>query len=380
MRNKKITSILISVVLLSACVKSTPLDNLGILNTRGIDISEENEKQMDTTLIVYQFDEQSENVTKNIFGTGNTVKSAREDANRKSSNKLSPGQIRLELYSKEAAQKGIATYISPLVRDARVSDTMLLAVSNTTAKEVLTKGQGDTMYNVGRYLHDLIEQEYMEDSIPSVALHHFTHIIGDIGHDPVLPVISLINDTPTLTAFAVFQSDKYVGEISLDEAFLVNLFQKRVSNSPVEVSITRKPFEKFFVNPDQNKMNDEDFQVQMGVSGKSKTKIKSTEQLTYETNVDLEINIQEFSELMSVENEQVANLLEKEIAKAFEKQYESLLEKLQEINSDPFGLGNIYRINKEDGTLTEKEWREKFPEVTVDFNVNVKIMQYGTIQ
>ncbi|MEC5423747.1 Ger(x)C family spore germination protein [Virgibacillus sp. C22-A2] len=372
--------LIILLVLLTACVPTRELERLGIINTYGIDISNSQDGQIESTLIVFQFDAQAENVTKTLSGLGYTVKGARENANTKSSYILSPGQVRLMLYGKEAAEEGIFNYVSPLVRDARVPATMLLAVTNTTAKEVLTLGQENTSINVGQYLHDLIEQEYSEDLIPRVTLHDFTHKLAAVGEDPILPVINLVEDIPQLTSIGIFKDDKYVEEISIPDALWLNLFHKRVQSAPLELRLTREPFKEYIQSQNGPQSDKEDIHIVIDISGSSHTKITHTDELRYKTDINLEIDLREFSEELMIEDEQVADVLEKEVERAIKANYETLLEKLQEINSDPFGFGQIYRAKNRNSPLTQDKWREKFPDISVEFNVNVKLKNYGTVK
>ncbi len=97
-----------------------------------------------------------------------------------------PGQIRLVLYGKETAEKGFKNYLNVLIRDARLSDMMYLAVSETTAKDILLLGQENADIDMGQYMEKLIEKEIKGDSIPNVSLHKLTHTYEDPGKDPIM--------------------------------------------------------------------------------------------------------------------------------------------------------------------------------------------------
>lgn len=379
MRLKKLFFLCITLCLLTSCVDSTQLEKLGIIHTRGVDISEEKPGELETTLIIFQFNAQTDMVSKTLSGTGHTIKEAREQANNKSSYALTPGQIRLELYGKEIAEKGIINYLNTLTRDARVSDTMLLAVSDTTAKEILEVGQSDTSMDIGQFLHGLIRQEGLEDSIPEVALHDFTHIYFDVGQDPFLPVLTMDDDSPQLTALGIFRGDKYVGDITLDEALLLNMTQKHVGFAPIELEIPRAPLEKYIEDREPIDPDSENMHIRIGVKGKTTSEITDAEQLHFRSHVDVDIDLHEASEQLIVKNEKVAKAIEKELGKAIKKKYEALFKKVQEFNADPIGYGKLYKI-KSNNKLTTEEWREKFPEVTVDFQVDVNLIHFGTIQ
>lgn len=377
----RITIILTSLLLLlAACVPTTPLEDLAIINTRGVDISEENRNQIETTILSYQFDSQSQDISQILSGKGKTIKSARENASRETGFNLSPGQIRLELYGKEAAQNGILQYVSSAVRDARVSETMLLAITNSSAKEILTEGQEGLSHDFGKYLYNLIEKEIDEDSIPNIYLHEFTHFESDIGQDPVVPIIELEEGKPKISGIALFQGDKYVDEISFHEGYLVNLMQKTTKSTPYEISVPMDPFVKY-IDKKRESIDEDDLYLNVNiVKAKSKTKLKNAKELHFDTTINIKLNLLETSALLSVRDEGVANLLKREIERDFKQQYATLLTKLQEAGSDPFGLGTIYRAKKRDRPLTDEEWREKLPDVTVDFHINVELTNYGGIQ
>ncbi|MFD1037611.1 Ger(x)C family spore germination C-terminal domain-containing protein [Virgibacillus byunsanensis] len=62
------------------------------------------------------------------------------------------------------------------------------------------------------------------------------------------------------------------------------------------------------------------------------------------------------------------------------QEFKILLEQLQSLKSDPFGYGKLYKSHTASGTMKEDEWREKFPNINVDFEVNVRILRQGTTQ
>ncbi|WP_067724930.1 Ger(x)C family spore germination protein [Oceanobacillus damuensis] len=381
MQNKKVLLIILPFILLSACVQQRPIESLSIIHTRGVDISEDERYNIESTLITFQFDAQTDEITTQITGKGNTIKEALGDAGYQTRYELTPGQIRLELYGKEAAQDGISQFLSTLVRDARVSDIMFFAVSDRPASEVLTKGQTQLAPNVGQYLHQLLEKEVEEDSIPMATLYDFNRKMTAIGQDPVLPVLDLDeNDSPGMTGLAVFQDDKYIGKVSLKEAYLINLFEKKTKSAPLDLTLPLKPFLEHIAEGYEAN-DEEEMHIRLIVEhGKSNTELVDDEKLAFKTDISLEADLYEISETINVDKEAIVDLLEKESEKAIETLYDNLLTKLQEFNSDAFGLGTLYRAQKRDSELTTEEWREKFPGVTVDFHVKMDINHYGTIQ
>ncbi|WP_188456547.1 Ger(x)C family spore germination protein [Virgibacillus oceani] len=378
MKNTLLGMLVLLMVLLTGCVQPKPIEELGIINTRGVDIME-NDK-IETTLVFLKFNSRDQNISKTITGVGNTIKNARNKANFKSNFQLTPGQIRLEIYGKTTAEKGLLRYLDTLIRDARVSDTMYLTVSATTANEIITSTQNqESGMNIGKFLHDLIERNIKDDTIPRVTLQDFVHMFYDKGQDPYLPILSIKDDAPAITAMAIFQGDKLVGQISLDETLLLNLYNKTFNVAPLEISLPQKPFDKFQRKSNQDGHAEDNFYIVMTViNGESKTKMVDVQNLKFQTNINLDVSLLELTEDINIKNPKVIKLFEKEIEKDIKQQYEKLLSKLQEMNADPFGYGNIYRTKKPSGNLTDSDWRDKFPTIKVDFKVNVRILHHGT--
>ncbi|WP_176555756.1 Ger(x)C family spore germination protein [Virgibacillus ndiopensis] len=375
---KRIIIILFLVFSLSGCVQSKTIERLGIINTRGVDLRDDNE--IEATMVIYKFDLETKNISEIITGTGHTVKDARENANLKTGIQLASGQINLELYGVEVAEQGLMRQIDTLVRDARVSDTMLLAVGNPTASEIINTSEKNVGTNVGQYLHDIIQQNIKTDVLSRVTLQDFMHMYYDAGHDPFLPTITITEQKPTITALALFKNDKLVGQIPIEKAYQIAIFNKKIKSVALEFPIPTKPFEKYMKKDDYNDIDSDTFYALFtALKGTSKTKMTDVKNLHYQTDITLKLSLHELTKEINVKGPEVIKLLEKQVEKEITHQYEELLTKLKKLNSDPFGYGSIYRTNKADGKLKKSEWHDKFPDIEVDFNVNVKIIRHGTI-
>ncbi|GAA0440021.1 MAG: Ger(x)C family spore germination protein [Bacillota bacterium] len=371
-------SLAASLFLVTGCMQMKPIERLAIINARGVDLS--GEDLIDTTLVIFQFDTQTKDISKIASGTGKTIKEARYDANTKTSFSLTPGQIRLELYGMDVAKKGIFPYLNTLVRDARTSDRVLLAITDTTAKEVITKGQEETNINVGLFMNGLINQKIQDDSIPKTELYDFTHAYFEKGQDPVLPIISSVEGTPKFSGIAMFQNDSYVDRLTLHDALLINLFQKTIHSAPFDISVQSEPLKPYFQKSLSGQKEEEIHLNGRIIKGKNNTQLLDKNQLRFQTDITIQMNLLEMSLELELENKGVIAKLEKQIEKQIKKKYETLLEKTQEMKADPFGYGEIYRVHKANGELEKNEWREKYPDIDVNYNVDVKIVEYGTIR
>src|SRR5699024_11549592 len=67
MKIKQSIGLLMICLMLTSCIPTEEIEELGIITARGIDYLEEH--QLQTTLIIFQFEAQSQNFTKIVSGT-----------------------------------------------------------------------------------------------------------------------------------------------------------------------------------------------------------------------------------------------------------------------------------------------------------------------
>lgn len=363
-------------LLLAGCIQTEEIEKIGVINARGIDLLKE-EDALEATLIVFQFSPQSEEFTKLVSGKGKTVDGAVEDAEHSSVYKLAPGKIKLSLYGKDMAEQGLLPLLDGQARDARLPDLMYLAVSETTAKEVLSVDEQEISVDVGQFIHGLIENHSTDHNIPRKTLQDFLRIYYDVGQDNVLPMFKIENDAPKLSQNALFKDDKMIGTINNKEAILINLMDRTVREQMFEVSLPLEPFQKYILSEDKND-NQEKAEIAFIIQkGKSKTKMLDLEKLVFETNTKMNIRLVEQSAGIRLEDPKAVKTLEKEIEKNINDQFHKLLKKLQQLQSDPFGYGRYYKKDPKGKNLTRDEWREKLPNIDVTFNIDLKIIGHG---
>src|SRR5699024_4302973 len=378
MRSKKLIILLVLSLLLTGCPEKRVLDQLGIINARGIDVENENDK-IKVNFVIFQFEERSQKITKIVSGEGSTVNDALHNANYETNFLLQHGKIQIDLYGKETAEKGIQPLLDSLNRDPNTPDTMFLAVSNTTAEEILTVQEQNISMNIGQFLHDTIEKSTKSDNLfPQVSLQKFMLFLEDVGRDPILPIFTFKEEVPKITSIGVFKTDKLVGELPIKNVELINILYHRVKQAWIEVSIPTEPFQDEL--KDEVMKQQEDISLNLSIKkNKSNTKLIDKENLKFETNIKLNVNLIESSvyESLNMEDVHIVKKLEDEIEKKLEKRYDDMLKYLQEVNSDVLSYGAVYRQNNREHRLKKSEWRKLFPNIDVKYNIDVNLIQSG---
>ncbi|QGS68429.1 Ger(x)C family spore germination protein [Oceanobacillus sp. 143] len=356
---------------------SKQIEKLGVITSRGSDLTEDDE--IETTVIIYQFTSKTGRVSKPVSGKGTTIKGALANANLESNFELVPGKIELELFGMELAKKGIFPYLDTLNRDARLPDSMYLAISDPTAKEILTTNEQNISNNIGEHLHGLIDENAADHLLPRVTLQSFLSKYYDIGVDPALPIIEVQGNVPKIKSIAILRDDKYVGEIESKYLLLFQILEETVRNKKFELTLPLKPFEKLIRDNNKATKNSDELHIAMGlVKSKVKSSLVDKQNRLFQTNLTMDVNLLETSEPIALNDPKSLSLLEKEIEKRIKNIANESFAKLQKMDADTFGYGKIYRMHQKDGKLTDEEWREKYPTIKVDFNVKTTITRHGS--
>lgn len=377
MRKVNFLLLLILVILLQACLAPTQIEETAIVNIRGVDLIEENQERMlETVIVPYIFDPVVQETTILLTGRGKTLKEARDDAGKESSYLLSPGKITLELYGKEAAEQGILPFVSALVRDARVSDKMLLAVTNQTAREIIELTYEQITINKSEFFKDLINKETRQNKLPISELINVARYIEEPGVDPLLPVIDDVEGQPTLVGAAVFHDDRYVLEISLEDSFLVNQMRRNVSKTLLNASVPLENYRDHLIG--EIPADTEELQISMHLTkGNGKLKIIDQDSLAFEAKIKMRLEVLETSIPLEINTKKISDQLKNDIESYYKQKYEELLTKLQDVKSDAFGIGRKYIATRKGSKTTGKEWDEKYRDVSVEFSVDVEIINTG---
>jgi len=373
----KMTLILLTVFLCS-CVENYQIEKIGIINAQGLDALKND--LLESTLIIYQFSSESNSITKTRSGIGYTVKGTIEDTEHNTSFKLVPGKVRLDMYGREIAEKGIMPYLDTIIRDAQMSDVMYLTISDTTAKEILSTDTKKISKDVGQFLFELIENESKSHTVHRKNLQDFLRIYYEIGQDNVLPIFELHEGVPRQKSIGVLKDGQLVGEIGNDESLLINLVNSKIKRHLMEFRLPLSPFTGYLdkrIRQHQHEILHTAFRIE---TSHSKNKLIDEQNLTFQTDIKIKMRLLEQSEGIIIRNNHVLQLLEREVENNIQSKLETLLSKLQDFNSDPFGYGRYYRIHQKDDELSKEQWREMFPDIKVNFNIDVDIMRYGIIE
>ncbi|MBO1915451.1 hypothetical protein J4G37_62800, partial [Microvirga sp. 3-52] len=94
----------------------------------------------------------------------------------------------------------------------------------------------------------------------------------DVGQDNVLPIFEIEEDMPKLSKLALFKGDQMIGELTSDEATLINLMERTVKEHHLEVTLPLAPFKDHLEEREKRPQETEVQMIFVIDKGHSKTK------------------------------------------------------------------------------------------------------------
>lgn len=314
---------------------------------------------------------------------GETIFEAFRKMTKESPRKIYPGHLQILVISEELAQEGIAESLEFLSRDPDLRpDFYVVIAKDVAASEILNITT--TLENIpANKMFDSLEMsEKVWAGTRSINLDELITDLISEGKEAVVTGIQLIGNPqkgsnkqnvesikPAATIqyddLAVFKRDKLIGWLTEQETIGFSYIKNKVTTSVRPIDC-----------PSDGKATIDIIRSKSNVKGA----IKNGEP-------EVDINVKVEGNVGSVECEIDLEKLEtiNELEEIFEKELEETIEKTIEASqkkyeTDICGFGQaIHRSNPKEWHKIQKNCDEKFPDLTVNINVDFKILHTGSI-
>lgn len=374
---KQIVCVLL-ILSLSGCWNSRELDTLGIVMGVGIDVppTAPDKVHLVAQLVIPGAISTSKNGGKgdgekafwNVGVTEDTVFSAIRKLTGQSSRKLFFPHNEVIVIGRGAAEAGIRRDLDLFVRDHESRSNLLLAVSDTSAEEVLSvrpKLEKIPAANIA----NLIDQYAAATSQTiSIKLSDFSDNLMSDTKSAVIPILRIVRDgdeeTVEVSGTAVFKSDKMVGELDETEsrglAWVLGkvksgiIVVKDSGNAPVSIEIIR-------------------------ARAKVKPVLKDGK-LTIRIDIFEEGNIGEDTGTKNLTMLPEVSFIEDRITEAIEREIMSAVTEARKLDCDIFGFGEaIHGKYPKQWKEMENNWDELFKTVEIDLSIDANVRLAGKI-
>ncbi|WP_413301898.1 Ger(x)C family spore germination protein [Bacillus sp. 1P10SD] len=351
---------LILILFLSGCtfLPTNIVNEIDMSQGVGYDLA--GKKDLKGTIVFPIFKRDKTSSTEVRTAIGKSSKEIRTILNNETRYPLVSGQVRIALYGKRLAEKGINDFVDTLQRDPSIGSLVQMAIVDGDSNE-LFKMKKYKNENVSIHVHDLLEHNMEFGLLPRTNLHTFLFQQFQIGQDPYLPLIKKEKDNIRITGMALFKYDQYVTSIPMEDLFIFKTLVEKSRNTIHQFILENN--DKVVLETLGSKVN---YKVKI-VQGRPEFTI----------HLKMRPRLQEFApskkQRMTVDKKKI----QKQVEKILEKNALKLVTQFQKNHVDPLGLGAKYKEHFRG--FNEKKWQMYYPNVKVHVNADVEIRQTGII-
>lgn len=346
---------------LSQRLGSEPIENLDIQSGVGYDLikSTDGEYEYSVPASFYIFNYNGNVSSKVYTGVATTLSGTREERQRKLNKKFIIGFEKIYVISEEAARNGINGIIDILYKSQWVNDNGFMMVCKGKAKDIL-EDKIEGYPSAADYLegmaystktYDFFSKEY--------SLLDVVQTLDAEGKNTVLPYFEIKEGQPEITGMAIFNKDKMVYKIGVEDMQLMNILRNKKGSGIIDLQKNYKNYIGFDTN------------------SKRKVKcIKEGEKYKFTINLSLSGNVitnELYPDLK--DNPDIQSKFEKEMAAYVKKKCELFIGKMKsEYKMDMINLSQaaIAKYGRDTGT----DWNKVIPESDIEVNVKVKVDQH----
>jgi spore germination protein len=291
---------------------------------------------------------------------GKSSKEIRSILNNETRYPLVSGQLRVAIYGKKIAKKGINDFVDTLHRDPSIGSLVQMAIVDGEANE-LFKMKKYKNENVSLHIQDLLEQNMKMGLLPRTDLQSYLFQLFQIGQDPYLPLIKKENDNIRIIGMALFKDDQYVSSIPMEDLFIFKTL----------VDINR-PGLRHFILENRDKV------VLETLYSDAKYKVKTLHgKPEFTIHLKMSSKLQEFAPSEKQRQSFDKKKYQKQVEKELEINAINIINQFKKHQVDPLGLGAKYKEHYRG--FNEKQWKMYYPNIKVTVKADVEIQQTGAV-
>lgn len=278
-------------------------------------------------------------------------------------------QNRLIVFGRETAKKGIYSDLDYFVRNADNRATVLVAVSDTTAEELVSAKMGESILTANS-IEDILNAMQFNTNIINQELYKLINKLDCASSNAFLPVLKAEQEEGSekiriqFVDVAVFDRDQMLFEIENEAVTALMMLHNQVHSgyfSVLNQNVTAETVLKIRRCSVKIKPRSIDGHAQFTVQIKMEVDIAEIK-----TDEPFSISEEYLNETQKLCGDYVVNLLQTETADCFTK-----------YNADPYCLGRRFKRSLPNEFKAIPDWKTNLPSVTLDVHPKVEINRVG---
>lgn len=297
--------------------------------------------------------------------TGQTAEQIVRRINEKASLPVEMGQLNLILFGEDLAGRGLSHFVDTIGRNPDVGITGKMAVVDGRAQELLTREYKKLYGSPAKYITRMLKSDIRTGNMPRTNIHLFGNDLYDPSCDPFLPLIGLEKDYVAIRGLALFDGNRYVGHVSAEDMFVFRRMYERTDSGMYELDLSGEG-QKGIANI-KNINSAYSYEVRDE---------KTIPSITIHVNMTAQV--EEYSDGLNLEKQEAIDVIERGMEKEIRETGKKLTDRFQELGIDPLGLGS--KVRSVDRDWQSERWNEMYPQVQIDIQPEVRIVETGTIE
>jgi len=359
------------VLLLIGCADPKILERVSLAVLIGYDVKD---GKITTNVALRTVNQELQSVVSIASETEETSKGTRIKASLDSSKKIVAGQLRVVLLGDKLAENGVNQALHTLMMNSEISSSVYVAITEGSTKGIVDADY-EQITDIGQHIYYLLDHNVQEQYTISSTLHETIRDNYSSFSDMSLPMLVKDEDDVHISGVALFNDDKMVGKIADKDVFYVVLIRDKYKAGATQITLSSEPFKT-----SKTKLPDEPPMAIDSIRSLSKIRLVDEKTPEFDLNIKFEARLLEIHSDIDTEDDSVMTKLEQEMTKVFKKDIERIIKQTQEVNSDIFGFGETYRATLGTTKVNEKVWKELYPKMKVNINIEFELLRNGVFE
>lgn len=306
----------------------------------------------------------------NVSFAGETIYEAVRQMTHKTANRIFLPHCQVVIYGRDVAEKGLYKHFDFFVRSLELRLTSFVLIARDRAGDVLdAKPQTEDLPAIN--IHNLVKSYGFTSHLYDVTLKEFTSRLISEHTSPIAPIISVTgegdNKDILISGLAVFNDDKMVGELDMDETrgllWVINKVKSGVLLVPTPENTGIAAFEI------------------ESAKGKVRPEITDEGKIIMHIDINLKANLSEHTSVEEISNIETFELLQDGISEVVVSEITAAYEKSAKTSSDIFGFNELLQKKYKKMWPEYKDiWDEVYKNIKLDISVQSKITKTNLIK